>query len=62
MINSMDIQNGARAYVMTGNEKYVSQVNGSRDSVNSHLLELRLLMDEYPEQHNYVDSLVWYVQ
>lgn len=61
MMNSMDIQNGARAYVMTENEKFITQIKVSEDSVISELRHLRQLLVHFPEQHDNLDSLEWYI-
>lgn len=60
-ITAMDLQAGARGYVMTGNNSYVEQLNNAEDHLPSSMAALRSLITDNPAQLMLFDSLRVYL-
>ncbi len=61
MSTSMDIQNGARTYVLTGNDRFLAQTATGMDSIHHQVQALRHSIADNPRQYQWIDSLEKYV-
>lgn len=61
-ITAMDLQAGARGYVMTGSEAYVDQLNNAETQLPFSMESLRSLISDNPSQLMLFDSLKLYLK
>ncbi|MBL7752282.1 MAG: CHASE3 domain-containing protein [Chitinophagaceae bacterium] len=62
MTASMDIQNGARTFVLTGNAQHLLQTEVGKDSIHRQIAILRSSIADNPNQLKWIDSLDKYVK
>lgn len=61
MSTSMDIQNGARTYVLTDNDQFLAQTEIGMDSIHHQVQALRQSIADNPRQFQWIDSLEKYI-
>ncbi len=57
LILAMDVENGGRGFVVTGNETYLEPFNQSEQKIEQNLTELRRLVSDNPKQTAEIDRL-----
>lgn len=62
MMSSMDVQNAARSFLITGLDTFLVQTNLSIDSTQTRLSRLQSFFVDHPDQKPWVDSLSRYIQ